>query len=144
MYEFLYGKVQDVMSSSPVTVAPGATLAAVAKVFDEYDFNALPVVEGSGRLVGLVTKVDLLRAFAFGQETVVPHYDEIMQQRIDRVMTAEPETFHPDEPLTRVLQRMVDTHFKSFPVVVDRQLVGVIAREDIVRALRSITVDALH
>jgi CBS domain-containing protein len=51
-------------------------------------------------------------------------------------MTREIITFSPEAPLTRVLQTLIDSRVKSFPVIDNGQLVGIIAREDIVRALR--------
>jgi CBS domain-containing protein len=45
-------------------------------------------------------------------------------------------TVAPDDPLTHVLQKMVHTRCKSFPVLEDDRLVGIVAREDVLRALR--------
>ena len=50
-------------------------------------------------------------------------------------MTRDVITFTPEAPLTRVLQTLVDFRVKSFPVVNGRRVVGIIAREDVVRAL---------
>jgi CBS domain-containing protein len=135
MYEFLEYKVADAMTRDPVTIGRKTTLAEVEALFEEHDFNGLPVCE-DGALVGIVTKLDALKAFAFGTQTMVPHYDEIMRQPAETVMTTQPITVHPGMNLTRVLQLMSETRYKSFPVVLDAQLVGVIAREDVLRALR--------
>ena len=48
----------------------------------------------------------------------------------------------PTSPLTRVLQLMVSLKMRSFPVMTrDRQLIGMISREDVMRALRETTAD---
>jgi len=44
MYEFLDYRVSDVMNENPVTVGPRTTLAEVEAIFEEHDFNGLPVV----------------------------------------------------------------------------------------------------
>ncbi|MGO9702550.1 MAG: CBS domain-containing protein [Xanthobacteraceae bacterium] len=44
-------------------------------LFEKHDFNSFPVVE-EGRMLGIVTKFDFLRAFAFTTGQMVPHYDE--------------------------------------------------------------------
>jgi CBS domain-containing protein len=51
-------------------------------------------------------------------------------------MTRDVATVTPRMPLTRLLQRMLDTRNKSFPVVDGARLVGVVAREDVLQALR--------
>jgi CBS domain-containing protein len=135
MYEFLEYQVADAMTYRPLTITRTTPLAEVETLFEQHDFNCLPVCE-EGVLFGIVTKLDVLKAFAFTTRTIVPRYDDIMQQSAETVMTQKPVTVTPDVPLTRVLQLMADTRYRSFPVVVGALLVGVIAREDVLRALR--------
>jgi CBS domain-containing protein len=136
MYGFLDYRVEDVMQSDPVTVAPGATLAEAQRIFEKHDFNGLPVVGTRRELVGFLTKLDVLRAFRFTDEHVFPPYAEIMKQAVSSVMSRDVLTVTPRAPLTRVLQKMLDSRSKSFPVVDDDRLVGVVAREDVLAALR--------
>ena len=135
MHEFLAYRVADAMSPRPMAIAPHTPLAAVEQLFEEHDFNALPVVEGE-RLVGVITKLDVLKAFTFTRETAIPPYEDIMRQPAGQVMTRTPHTVTPDVPLTRVLAAMVETRNKSFPVLDRDRLVGMIARADVLRALR--------
>ena len=137
MYEFLSYRVRDVMTPHPVTVAPTARLSEVEALFERHQFNTLPVVDEAMHLLAIITKLDLLKAFAFTPASIVPHYGEIMQRGVKEVMTTHPVTVDPEWPLTRVLECMVQTRNKSFPVVDRGRLVGVIAREDVLRALRS-------
>ena len=51
-------------------------------------------------------------------------------------MSTEPESVVPDETLAAVLKRMIETRHRSFPVAIEEKLVGVIAREDIIKELR--------
>ena len=53
-------------------------------------------------------------------------------------MTSCPETVHPDTPLTRVLEKLVSTRWKSLPVVQDGRVVGIVSREDVLQALRRV------
>ena len=71
MYEFLDYVVSDAMTREPVCVAPGASLASVEQLLEQHGWNALPVVE-DGRLVGLVTSLDLLKAFRFTRDEPLP------------------------------------------------------------------------
>ncbi len=136
MYDFIYYQVQDVMTSEPVTVNKHVTLSEVEAIFEEHDFNGLPVVDDRHQLIGMMTKLDLLKAFAFTEKSKIPLYDAIMGQKISNVMTKEPDVVYPKTPLTRVLQHMTETGQKSLIVVEDERVVGIVAREDIIRALR--------
>jgi CBS domain-containing protein len=91
-------------------------------------------------MLGIVTKFDFLRAFAFTTGQMVPHYDELMKRPVAEVMTEAVVHVEPTAPLTRVLQLMVSLKARSFPVIgAERQLVGIISREDVMRALRDAT-----
>ena len=91
--------------------------------------------------LGLVTKFDFLRTFAFTSSQMVPHYDDLMSRRVEDVMTEAIVHVDPTLPLTRVLQLMVSLKMRSFPVMSpDRQLLGIISREDAMRALKEATI----
>ena len=135
MYEFLDYRVEDVMSR-PIAVRPETTLAEAEEVLEKNGFNSLPVVDAGERLVGVLTSLDLLRAFAFPEDTILPRFADVMQRPVSGVMSRDAQTVCPRTPLTRVLQKLVDTRNKSFPVVDDDRLVGIVAREDVMLALR--------
>ena len=136
MYEFLEYRVDDVMTRDPVTIGPDTTVGELQDLFESRDFNGVPVVDESGRLVGWATKLDLLSAFRFDDSRLFPPYAEIMQTPVANVMRREVQTVTPLAPLTRVLEKMIETRSKSFPVVDDGLLVGVVAREDLLAGLR--------
>lgn len=56
------GTVADLMTPDPVTVKPDALAHAAGKLISEHKHNRLPVVDDDGRLVGVVTRVDVLEA----------------------------------------------------------------------------------
>jgi CBS domain-containing protein len=104
---------------------------------DESDFNCFPVRENDD-IVGLVTQFDFLKCFAFTTGRMVPGYAELMSRTVAEVMTPEFIYVDAGTRLTRVLQLMVDHRMKSIPVLnAEQRLVGIIAREDIMRALAS-------
>lgn len=135
MYEFLDYQVHDVMSR-PLSVTPEATLCEVEALLEKHGFNGLPVVDAKQRLVGWVSSLDLLAAFDFPEDVILPAYEEVMKQRVERVMRRDVQTVNPRTPLSRVLRKIVDTRNKSFPVVEDGRCVGVVAREDVMLGLR--------
>lgn len=136
MYEFLAWRAGDVMSRDVVTIAADATIAEAEEVFDRRDFDALPVLGPDGSLAGIVSKLDVLRAYHFTPAAMVPPYEEIRRRPVRSLMTIQPLTVAPELPLTRVLETLVATRVKSLPVVESGHLVGVVAREDVIRALR--------
>jgi CBS domain-containing protein len=136
MYEFLEYRVEDVMTTEVATTTPNARLAVVEKIFDEHEFNGLPVVDEAGLLIGVVTKLDLLKAFRFTEDHMFPPYTEIMQATVESVMTRNPQTVTPRAPLTRVLEKLLASGCKSFPVLDRDDLVGIVSREDLLAALR--------
>ncbi|MBK1726916.1 HPP family protein [Halorhodospira neutriphila] len=140
MYDFLSYCVRDYMTAHPQTVGPETRLHELQALFDRHDFNGVPVIGADWRLLGVATKLDLLKAFTFTTQAMVPQYEAIMEGRVEEIMTREPVTVSPELPLTRVLQRMVDLRTKGFPVIDEQQrIVGVIAREDLLRALHDAT-----
>ncbi len=136
MYDFLDYRVEDVMTRTPVSIGAEAPLSEVEAIFEKHDFNALPVVDDAGELLGLVSKLDLLGAFRFTDDKMFPPYDEIMRRPVRSVMTRDLATVRPRTPLTRVLEKLLDTRNKSFPVVDNGRLVGMVAREDVLEGLR--------
>ena len=135
MHEFLSWCVEDVMSQ-PRCVAPETTLAEVERLLEQHGFNALPVADAEGRLLGVVTSLDLLRAFDFSEDAILPDYDRAMRRSAGSVMSRDAKSVTRRAPLTRVVRKLVDSGCKSFPVVDDGRVVGVVAREDVMRALR--------
>jgi len=144
MYEFLHYRVEDVMTADVVTVTPDTPLREIEEIFDGRNFNGLPVLSESGEVVGMVTKLDILGAFRFTEQHPVPHYDEIVQQPASSVMSEAVEAVTPRTPLTRVLEKLVTTRLKSYAVLDEGRLVGIVSREDVMRALRAATARRNH
>ena len=139
MYRFLEGTADRYMTRAVTTVTRQTTMRELEALFEKHDFNSFPVVE-EGRMLGIVTKFDFLRAFAFTTGQMVPDYNELMRRPIGEMMTRAVEHVEPATRLTRVLRLMVSLKSRSFPVVgPDRQLVGIISREDVIRALKEAT-----
>jgi len=139
MYRFLECTVGQYMTREVKTVDRHTTLRELEALFAKHDFNAFPVMDGK-EVVGLVTKFDFLKTFAFTTKQLLPQYDELMGRKVEEVMTEAVVHVEPAAPLTRTLQLMVSLKARSFPVMTaDKQLVGMIAREDMMRALKDTT-----
>ena len=135
MHKFLEAPAGQYMTGAVKTVTRDVTMRELQRMFDADDFNGYPVREG-GETVGLVSKFDFLKCFAFNPGRMVPAYDDLLSRTVADVMTPEFIYVDPATRLTRVLQLMVDHRMKSIPVLdAGQRLVGIIAREDVMRAL---------
>lgn len=143
MYGFIGYTVEQFMTAKVVRVTLEVKLGDLETQFRKFDFNAFPVVENE-KLIGLVTKFDFLKAFAFTEGRILPPYEELMNRSVADVMTKDVISVRPETPLTRVLDLIVLKRIRSFPVVsgVDK-LVGMISREDLMRALKQATTSEL-
>jgi CBS domain-containing protein len=137
LYRFLEETVAGYMTRTVKTVMRGLTVRELAAMFEQDDFNTYPVEE-DGQVIGIVTKFDLLKCFAFTPSQMVPRYGELMNRTVADVMISEFIYVRPDTKLTRVLQLMVEHRIRSIPVIDGEQrLAGIITREDVARALAS-------
>ena len=135
IYRFLQCTAEQYMTAKVNGIARDTTMNEAETLFAKHDYNAFPIVE-NGRLLGIVSKFDFLRAFAFTTGQMVPRYDELMKRPVGDFMTEAVIHVEPKTPLTRVLQLMVNLRIRSFPVLgPDRELLGMISRGDVMRAL---------
>jgi CBS-domain-containing membrane protein len=135
MYKFLEETTGNYMTRTVTTVTREMTVRELNDMFERDDFNTYPVHE-EAEAVGIVSKFDLLKCFAFTPNQMVPRYADLMQRTVADVMTPEFINVRPDTRLTRVLQLMVEHRIRSIPVIDGaHRLAGIIAREDILRAL---------
>jgi CBS domain-containing protein len=73
---------------------------------------------------------------------MLPRYNDLMRRTVAELMTSDFIHVRPDTKLTRVLHLMVEHRIRSLPVIEgENRLVGIIAREDVVKALRAATTD---
>ncbi len=136
MYEFIEQVVDDYMTRTVETVTGDRSLSELNDLFARDDFNAYPVVDGSS-VVGIVTKLDFLKSFALTLTSMVPRYADLMEQTVAKAMVHDFIYVAATTKLTRVLQLMVEHRVRSIPVIGPAQsLLGIISREDVMRALR--------
>ena len=141
MYRFLESTADQYMTHAVTTVTRQTTMRELETLIEKHDFNSFPVME-EGKMVGIVTKFDFLRAFAFTTGQMVPDYEKLMRRPVAEMMTEAVVHVEPAAPLTRVLQLMVNLKSRSFPVIgANHQLIGMISREDVIRALKEATQD---
>jgi len=117
----------DMMSRDPVAARATDSLSTAVKLFQTHSVHHLPVVE-RGKLVGLVTKVDCLRARVNGA-----HAGTMLRD----LMTHPVLTVTPETPLRAALDRLLERRFGCLPVVTgEGVLVGIVTGTDFARLSR--------
>jgi CBS domain-containing protein len=146
--------VREIMDAEPVTVSPGATVEEVVRAMREHELPGLPVVDGEGRCVGIVTEADLVLPDDEG-DLHIPHYINLFggtvfleplsrfearlrkafASRASDLMTADPYTVGPGTTVREAARAIHETGHNRLPVVDDGRLVGVVTRVDVLGAL---------
>jgi len=108
-----------------VTVSPGTTIGQAARIMKEHRVGCV-LVEDAGKLVGILTERDILT------KLVGTGYDPATVA-VDGVMTRNPETLTPEDPIAFALQRMSVGGFRHVPLVdSEGGSVGILSVKDIV------------
>jgi CBS domain-containing protein len=116
----LDGKGHDVL-----TVAPESSVAALVKLLAEKRIGAVPVVDGAGRVKGIVSERDIVRALA-GDPTV-------LDRKVETLMTREVQTCVLQDTVANLMEIMTRGRFRHLPVVEDSKLIGIISIGDVVK-----------
>jgi CBS domain-containing protein len=107
--------------------------------FASYHFNAFPVVDDAGTLLGIVTKLDMLRIFRHHRARLRPSLSELWADHVEDIMRRRVVTVGPRDPVTTVIDHMLASRLRSLPVVERRGgkdiLVGIVSRGDLIRSL---------
>jgi CBS domain-containing protein len=148
--------VREVMDADPARVAADAGIEEVVETLRDNELPGVPVVDGDGGLVGIVTEADLVLPDDQG-DLHLPHYINLFGGTVfleplshfeDRLrkafaasvrdmMTADPDTVGPDTSVQEAARLIHETGHNRLPVVEDGRLVGVVTRLDLLGALAS-------
>ncbi|MEX2212465.1 MAG: CBS domain-containing protein [Gaiellaceae bacterium] len=122
------GTVSDAMRPDFITVAPEDTLGEVAQKMVEAKTGSVAVID-YGRLVGILTERDMLKAMAGRVLT--------SDARAREWMTPDPITAEPDLPLEEAQKIMLKNEFRHLPVVERGGVVGIVSLRRVVAALQA-------
>ncbi|WP_242342310.1 DUF190 domain-containing protein [Anaeromyxobacter terrae] len=129
----------DVMTRPPVTVEAGTPLPDVAARMARLRLKRLPVVSDHGKLVGIVARVDLLRAAARGFAAAAPHERALGLARdtpLGRVMRRDFPLVRPETPLAEVFQAVVATRLNRALVVdAEHRVVGLVTDAELLERI---------
>ena len=120
-------KASDVMTRPVVSARPKASARDVVLQLTTGLYSGMPVTEGDGKIVGIITELDLLSAVTEGKELAKTTAEDIMSRDV--------VTVNPGTPVTEIIPIMQARNLIRVPVVKGGKLVGIVSRSDILRAL---------
>lgn len=109
-----------------VTIEPGASLAAAAKLLAEKRIGAVLVLGADRRLVGVISERDIVQALAARGAAA-------LDEQVSQTMTRRVETCNENETIGSIMERMTRGKFRHVPVVEQGRLVGIVSIGDVVK-----------
>ncbi|AUD79754.1 CBS domain-containing protein [Kangiella profundi] len=122
--------VRDYMTSAMITLKPQTDIVEAAQTMLEYRLTGAPVLDDHNRLVGFISEKDCLHTVL----SAIYHGD--LGHRVMDLMTKEVKTVHPDDNIADVAERFLKDNCRMYPVMEKSQLVGMISRQSILKAIQ--------
>jgi len=145
-------KAEDVMTRAVITIDPDATVLQAARLMLQHHISGLPVVDKDGRLVGVLSEGDFLRRretkterkrsrwleFLMGPGRMAAEYSHSHGSKVSEVMTTDVQSVEEVAPLEDIVALMERKRIKRVPVLCGGELVGIVTRSNLMRAMVSL------
>ncbi len=132
-------RVSAVMTTRPATVEEQASLADAAIEMVGGGFRHVPVVNGDGRLVGMISERDLRARLGTEVAGFADVATDALSDRVADAMTPDPITLPPTATLAEALEVFADDRVGAVPVVDDSErLLGIVSYVDLLGAIREL------
>jgi CBS domain-containing protein len=145
-------KAKDVMTSTVISVQPNATILQAARQMLQHHISGLPVITQSGEIVGILSEGDFLRRreiaterrhsrwleFLMGPGKLAVEYTHSHGSKVAEVMTTEVHTVTEDTTLEDIVELMERRRIKRVPVMRGKEVVGMVTRSNLMRAMVSL------
>ena len=148
-------RAHQIMTRSVVTVSPETTIVDAANLMLQRHVSGLPVVDTSGKLVGIVSEGDFIRRseigtgrkrgrwlrFILGPGKSASDFVQEHGRKVFEVMTRSPLTIAEDTSLAEIVDLMEKNNVKRLPVVRGDKVVGIVSRANLLQAVASLARD---
>jgi CBS domain-containing protein len=140
-------RIEEIMTRDVITVRPTTPIHTAARLMVEHRVSGLPVVDDDGKLVGIISDGDLIlrqrrraerpwwRAFFENGEQLAREYQKATGTTVGEVMTRSVVSISPVWGIEMAATILQNRRIRRLPVVRDGQLVGIVSRADLIRAL---------
>ena len=148
-------RAHQIMIRRVITVATGAPIVEAANTMLQNHISGLPVVDETGKLVGVVAQGDFIRRAEIGTQRKRGRWLKVLLgpgklasdfvhergQKVGEIMTLDPYTVTEDTTLEDIVDLMEKKHVKRLPVMRGDQLVGIVTRSNLLQAVAELTRD---
>ena len=148
-------RAHQIMTRKVITVGPSTSIVAAANIMLEKHVSGLPVVDETGKLVGVVSQGDFIRRaeigtqrkrgrwlkFLLGPGTTASDFVHERGRKVGEIMTLDPCTVTEDATLENVVQLMEQNNIKRLPVMRGDQLVGIVTRSNLLQTVAELARD---
>lgn len=134
--------IKDWMTKDVITVDPEASMMRAAKLMKEKNIRRLPVVDDTGKLVGILSDRDVKEASPSKATTLDVHelYYLLSEIKVKNIMTSNPLTIKDTDTVVKCAAIMHDKKVSGLPVLNDSgDMVGIMTQNEVYRVLLSIT-----
>jgi CBS domain-containing protein len=142
----------DVMVRDVVTVGPDATVQDVTRLLLKHRISALPVVDTSGKLLGIVSEGDLLHrteadtqrrhswwlTVFSSRESLAEEFVKSHSRRVSDIMTRKVVTAPPETSLRDIAALLEKNGIKRVPIVKDGKIAGIVSRANLIQAMATV------
>jgi CBS domain-containing protein len=148
-------RAHQIMTRPVITVSPETPIVEAANVMLQKHVSGLPVLDASGKLVGIVSEGDFIRRseigterrrgkflkFILGPGKAATDFVHEHGRKVSEVMTPEPLTITEDTQLEAIVELMEKNNVKRLPVMRGDKLIGIVSRANLLQAVASLARD---
>ena len=137
-------RAHHIMTQHVISIGADASIVEAAKMMLRYHISGLPVIDASGKLIGIVSEGDFIRRaeigteakrgrwlkFLVGTSRIAADFVHAHGRKVGEIMTPNPLTVTEDTPLDQIVRIMESRSVKRLPVLRGDRLVGIVTRSD--------------
>jgi CBS domain-containing protein len=145
-------RAHQIMTRTVITVTPDTKIGDAANIMLEKHVSGLPVVDTSGKLVGIISEGDFIRRSEIGTQRKRGRFlrfilgpgkaatDFVLEhgRKVSEIMTPEPLTITEDTSLEQIVALMEKNNVKRLPVVSGEKVTGIVSRANLLQAVASL------
>jgi CBS domain-containing protein len=129
--------IQSLLQRNFVSALPTATIGSIIDLLKEHRIGAVVITDGEGRLAGILSERDIVRA--------LPGRDDLLDDVASSIMTSEVITTGVEATSSELMQAMTENRIRHIPILDGERIIGIVSIGDVVkRLLEKYEIEARH